>query len=166
MDPWITLIAVAGTLAGASITPIVKAINSSRRRRSDALNKRAAAAVRFAVALLDYAFYSPAAYTLSDVKKYRRAALQARVELISHLGKGDSGIDYFTEYAITHIAEYREPDERVMLANHAARRVNEWARGEISADLRPFVLTGQDRALRETRWDTENRGKGYVPPDA
>ena len=78
-------------------------------------------------------------------------------------------MDHFTEYAIFYVAAYNEDDDRIRLANYAARRVNEWARGEVPArDLRPFVLQGEnrrDQLVVETNWKDLDASKGFIPND-
>jgi hypothetical protein len=66
---WVAVIAVMGTLAGASVTPIVRAIAKGSARRSKRRNARQAAARNFSVALHALAEHSRVDF---DGTTYRR----------------------------------------------------------------------------------------------
>ena len=156
MEIWIAVIAVLGTLAGASIAPVVTALGKAGARRTKAEADRAQAAVRFGLALLDFArYFEEAGYDGPTVRKHRDAAYRARIELGTYLRAGDGRVDDFTLYAVEHIGHQKDPSERVRLANHCARRVGEWARGELKPkELMPFRMFGRDldRRLVERDW--------------
>lgn len=155
MEIWIAAIAVLGTLAGASISPIVAALGQAASLRSKSEAQRTKAATRFGVALLEHATHPESGYVGPTFRKYRDQALRSRIELGGFLRSGDGRVDDFTMYAVGHLVAYSDVSERTEIANHASRRVLEWARGERGAKaLVPFriVRMADGDRIRESKW--------------
>jgi len=158
VEIWLAVLAVVGTLGGAAIGPVNIARQARRAEAAARVQARVTAASEFSAALVDLALL-PADDRIANFLKARSDAYRTRIQLSGTVGVGDGRVDDFTAYAIGHVdSELMDAEERVFLANHAARRVLEWARGERKATtLVPFRMVGDtlDRRVRESSWGEE-----------
>lgn len=144
-EVWVAAIAVLGTLAGASVSPIVIALSKSRKRKSKDEAKRLSCLTAFVLGLLDLATKPASAYTGPEYRNARDRALAARVEFTQHLSSGDARVDAYTFHALEQMDSQKNVTYRIKMANHAARRLFEWQRGDLSTNkLTPFVLSSQE----------------------
>lgn len=130
MEIWIALIAVLGTLAGASVGPVTTAIKERSSRLASAGDARASALTGWGVALVALASHPRDEHTGPVYRTHRDAVLTARVLFEQHLRHGEGDAGYFANLATQVVDRGRTVPERVALANHAVSRLFEWSRGE------------------------------------
>jgi len=141
VEVWVALIAVLGTLGGAALAPLLTFIGRAGERRRQVLSDRVDAAAAFGVALLNHATHPVGSWDGPTFRKYRDEAYRCRILLAQHLGAGDSRVDVFTSYAVSHLKLHDPVEHRTWLAEHASFRLMEWARGTRPArDLQFFEI--------------------------
>ena len=130
------IIAVAGTVFGAAISPLINLFKEVLVIRSGTKSDRIKEAAVFGVALLKLARAS-ASLAPNALENARREAIAQRFEVARIIPKGAGNVDRFAEAAIKQVDGWSDENRRVKAAEFAASRILDWARG----DLAPSKLT-------------------------
>ncbi|MFT4281202.1 hypothetical protein [Microbacterium sp.] len=133
---WLALLAVVGTVLGAAISPVANALRDILTSRADAKSDRLSAAAELGIQMINFANINPDRYEGYLVRASHQDAVASRFALARHLPRGSGQVDRFVEFSIGEIAKYTAHGPRVAIAEYAAARVLDWARG----DLRPKKL--------------------------